>query len=64
MLLVPVEPHVLGNIGQVAALRLLHRFAEWLIAHSLELGALWAVLQSPGRRRVQQGRHVVDRSVW
>jgi hypothetical protein len=45
MLLVTIKPHILGDVGQVASLRLLYRFSEWLVAHPLEFSALWAVLQ-------------------
>lgn len=63
MLLVAVEPDILGNVWEVARLVLLHRFPKGLIAHLIEFDALRAVLQSRRRWWVQQGRHVVNRTV-
>lgn len=64
VLLVSVEPDVLGHVREVAGLGLLYRLAERLVAHSVELDTLRAVLQCRGRWRVEQRRNVVNRSVW
>lgn len=63
VLLVAVKPDILSNVREVARLVLLHRFPQWLIAHLVEFDALWAMLQSRRWGRIQQGRHIVDRSV-
>jgi hypothetical protein len=53
MLLITVKPYILSHVGQVASLRLLYGFSKWLVAHSLEFSALWAVLQGARWWRIE-----------